>query len=166
MNLTIRGFDELITKLDNADSLFSQALADIGQLMLEAEQIVVTKYSLQGNGNTDYKTNVKPIENGWQLTVSGDDVGFLEFGAGVFVNANNEFVQEVDYPVKSGSWSVSHEHSSNPNARYFAKNGFWWWSNIRYTGLSPTRGMQEALNHIRDNVLQVLEKRIDEWIAS
>ena len=166
MNLVITGFEELIQKLDNADSFISKALADIGELMMEAEQIVNTKYSLQGNGNSDFSTNVKPIENGWQLTVSGDDVGFLEFGAGIFVDDSNEFVQDVPYPVEAGSWSRTHPHSNNPNARYFAKNGFWWWSNIRYTGLYPTRGMQEALNHIRDNVLQVIEKRIAEWIAS
>ena len=165
MELTITGFDELIAKLDNAGVVAERTLDGIREVIEEAEQIVITKYSLQGNGNNDFKTSIKQIKDGWQLTVSGEDVGFLEFGAGVFTQAD-DFAEEVDYPVEPGSWSESHEHSSNPNARYFAKNGFWWWHNIRYTGLYPTRGMQEALDHIRDNILQVIESRIKEWIES
>lgn len=165
MQLIVTGIDELLAKLKNASNVEEMILDDIRDLMKEAEQIVTTKYSLQGNGNDDFTTSVSKIPNGWELSVSGDDVGFLEFGAGVFTEAN-EFAEEVSYPVEPGSWSESHEHSSNPNARYFAKNGFWWWSNIRYTGLYPTRGMQEAAEHIRQNILSVIEQRINEWIES
>lgn len=165
MQLIVTGVDKLLAKLKNAAALEEYILEDIKNLMEEAEQIVITKYSLQGNGNDDFTTSVSKIPNGWALVVSGEDIGFLEFGAGVFTEAN-EFAEEVSYPVAPGSWSESHEHSSNPNARYFAKNGFWWWNNIRYTGLYPTRGMQEAANHIRDNILQLIEQRINEWIES
>lgn len=167
MDLIITGFTEFVAKMDKADSVFNNVLESLADLMREAEAIVQTKYSLQGNGNTDFTTEINPIHNGWELVVSGEDVGFLEFGAGVFAGIEaDEFEQEVGYPVQPGSYSEINEHSSNPNARYFAKNGFWWWSNIRYTGLYPTRGMQEALDHLRDNVLDVIQKRIDEWIES
>ena len=167
MNLTITGFDELIAKLNNANVIQERILESIKELMEEAEQIVLTKYSLQKNGNSEFYTEVTQIDNGWQLIASGEDVGFLEFGAGVFAGIEpDEFEQEVAYSVEPGSWSKINEHSSNPNARYFAKNGFWWWSNTRYTGLYPTRGMQSALDHLRDNILQVIEARINEWIES
>lgn len=165
MDLVITGFDELIAKLRGIHDVEETILDDIRKLMEEARDIAELKYSLQGNGNNDYESSITWIPNGWKLTMSGEDIGFLEFGAGVFTEAD-DFAQEVSYPVKPGSWSESHDHSSNPNARYFAKNGFWWWNNIRYTGLYPTRGMQEAANHIRDNILQTIEARINAWIAS
>ena len=167
MQVIITGFKELTAKLNNAKKVKAEALEGIRGLMEEAEQIVITKYSLQGNGNTDFTTSINPIDNGWELLISGEDVGFLEFGAGVFAGIEpDDFVEEVPFPVEPGSWSESNEHSSNPNARYFAKNGFWWWHNFRYTGLYPTRGMQAALDKIRDNVLSVIEARINKWIES
>lgn len=165
MNVTVTGIDEAITKLEKAKNIDKPIKEGIYEVMQEAEDIVLTKYSLQGNGNDDYVTSIEELPNGYVLTASGEDVGFLEFGAGVFTEAD-EFADEVGYPVTPWSWSESHPHSENPNARYGAKNGFWWWSNIRYTGLTPTRGMQSALDHIRNTLVGVINRKIDEWIGN
>lgn len=165
MNIVVTGIDETIAKLEKAKDIDKPIKEGIYQVMQEAERIVLTKYSLQGNGNDDYVTSIEEIPNGYMLTASGEDVGFLEFGAGVFTEAN-EFADEVGYPVTPWSWSESHPHSENPNARYGAKNGFWWWSNIRYTGLTPTRGMQSALDHVRNTIQGVIERKIAEWIGN
>lgn len=165
MIITVTGIDETIAKLEKAEQIEKPILEGILEVLQEAERIVSTRYSLQGNGNEDFVTDIEEIPNGYMLTVSGEDVGFLEFGAGVFTEAD-EFADEVGFPVAPWSWSESHPHSENPNARYGAKNGFWWYNNIRYTGLAPMRGMQQALDHVRNTIQGVIERKIAEWIGN
>ena len=165
MIITVTGIDEAIAKLEKAEQIEKPILEGILEVLKEAERIVSTRYSLQGNGNEDFVTDIEEIPNGYMLTVSGEDVGFLEFGAGVFTEAD-EFADEVGFPVAPWSWSESHPHSENPNARYGAKNGFWWYNNIRYTGLAPMRGMQQALDHVRNTIQGVIERKIAEWIGN
>lgn len=165
MIVTVTGIDEAIAKLEKAEQIEKPILEGILEVLKEAERIVSTRYSLQGNGNEDFVTDIEEIPNGYMLTVSGEDVGFLEFGAGVFTEAD-EFADEVGFPVAPWSWSESHPHSENPNARYGAKNGFWWYNNIRYTGLAPMRGMQQALDHVRNTIQGVIERKIAEWIGN
>lgn len=165
MIVRVTGIDEAIAKLEKAEQIEKPILEGILEVLKEAERIVTTRYSLQGNGNEDFVTDIEEIPNGYMLTVSGEDVGFLEFGAGVFTEAD-EFADEVGFPVAPWSWSESHPHSENPNARYGAKNGFWWYNNIRYTGLAPMRGMQQALDHVRNTIQGVIERKIAEWIGN
>ena len=87
MNIVVTGIDETIAKLEKAKDIDKPIKEGIYQVMQEAERIVLTKYSLQGNGNDDYVTSIEEIPNGYMLTASGEDVGFLEFGAGVFTEA-------------------------------------------------------------------------------
>ena len=119
MNIVVTGIDETIAELEKAKDIDKPIKEGIYEVMQEAEDIVLTKYSLQGNGNDDYVTSIEELPNGYVLTASGEDVGFLEFGAGVFTEAD-EFADEVGYPVTPWSWSESHPHSENPNARYGA----------------------------------------------
>lgn len=161
----LKGMDyalEVLGKLENLEQPMMEACRELIEM---AEEIVNTRYSLQGNGNNNYQTFIEPIESGYKLTVSGEDVGFLEFGAGVFTEAD-EFEAQVGFPIYPGSYSETNEHSDNPNARYFAKNGFWWWSNIRYTGLIATRGMQRALDEVRLQADEVARKKINEWLGN
>ena len=167
MKIVITGVDEYLKELDRIEKMPVEKWCV--EILKEAEQIVRLKYSLRASeGNVNFDTEVTEIENGAKLTAYGVDVGFLEFGAGVFTDTTNDFIPEVGFPVHPGSWSESHPHhgDGNPNVRYFAKNGFWWWSNIRYTGLAPTRGMQTALDYIRNNIEDFLERKIKEWIES
>lgn len=162
----LKGIDAALEVLGKIENIETPMLEACKELIEMAERIVISRYSLMwSSGNKDYTTIIEPIENGYKLTVSGEDVGFLEFGAGVFTEAD-EFAEQVNFPIYPGSWSELHPHSDNPNARYFAKNGFWWWSNIRYTGLIATRGMQKALDEIRLQADEVVRRKLNEWLGN
>lgn len=164
----LKGMDYALELLGRAENLETPMLNACRELIEMAEGIVIARYSISyasSNGNDDFTTHIEPIENGYRLVASGEDVGFLEFGAGVFTEAD-EFAEQVDFPVYPGSWSELQPHSDNPNARYFAKNGFWWWSNFRYTGLIATRGMQRALDEIRSQADAIARKKIEEWLGN
>lgn len=166
ITVEISGLDAAMEVLERVSNLERPMMEACRELIEMARNIVLTRYSYQGiSGNYDYQTSIEPIDNGYRLVVSGEDVGFLEFGAGVFTEAD-EFASQVDFPVYPGSYSEQAEHSENPNARYFAKNGFWWWSNIRYTGLIATRGMQRALDEVRLQADEVAKRKISEWLGN
>ena len=128
-------------------------------LMKEAKQIVTTAYSSQGAGNTDFKASIRTTKNNTAtLTVRGEDVGFLEFGAGVDVSLD-DFTDQVDFFVSPGSYSIF-------NARSFIDKGFWVYAKVWYKGIPSTKGMQQALDYLRDNILPYMRKRIASWLVN
>lgn len=165
ITVELHGIDYALEVLGRAENIDKPMIEACRELVETAALTVLARYSMMSQrGNSDFHTSIEPIENGYKLTVSGEDVGFLEFGAGVFTDDQNEFVNQVGFPVYPGSWSESHPHS--PNSRYFAKNGFWWWSDYRYSGLIATRGMQSALDKVRLQAEEVVKRKIDEWLGN
>ena len=159
MKVTITGIDDVLAKLKKVSEVDEAIKAAILTLLQEAEKIVLQAYALQGGGNADFHTDIQMGENSGVLYISGEDVGFLEFGAGTTVATSDEFVQEVGYEVYSGSWSIQHEGQ-------FYKRGYWYWKrNARYQYLFPTRGAEKALNYIRNHWREVVEKKVNEWIG-
>lgn len=55
------------------------------------------------------KIAASPTKGGFILNITGNGVGFVEFGAGVYADDNHPFVGEAPFPVFSGSWSDEHE---------------------------------------------------------
>lgn len=165
MKITVTGIEETIAKLEKVEhpeKLIHQA---IHEAIKEAENIVLDAYDSQSDvGNNDYKTAVEEMPNGYKLTVSGTDVGFLEFGAGWGV-MTDEFEEQADYDVAVGSYS-------DIEMGQFFRTGhrFWWYVDggqkqfFRY--ISPTRGMQRALDYLRSNLASIVKEKIDEWIGN
>lgn len=161
----LKGMDYALEVLGKLENLEQPLLEACRELVETAALTVIARYSMMAvRGNDDFHTSIEPIENGYKLTVSGEDVGFLEFGAGIFTDEKNEFIEQVDFPVYAGSWSELHPHS--PNARYYAKDKFWWWSDYPYVGLIATRGMQSALDKIRLQADEVAKRKIEEWLGN
>lgn len=161
MILTVTGIEETIATLEKAEKIDKPIKEAIYMAMQEAENLVLNAYRFQSVGkNDDYYTKIEEIPNGYTLTASGEDVGFLEFGVGIMTTPD-EFADEVSFPVYVGSYSEA-------NQGQFMKSGyrFWWFGKSRYTGLLPTRGMQRALDYLMDNITSIIEEKINEWIGN
>lgn len=156
MNITIKGLDGVLAKLQRYENLDEPMNRANEELMQMATSIVENSYASQGIGNEDYTVTAEHTEHGFKIIATGEDVGFLEFGAGVLTEPNNEFVSEVPFPVYEGSWSETH-------SGIFAKNKFWFYAGSPYTGRPATRGMQRALDYIRNNALDTYKRYINEW---
>ena len=63
MIITVTGIDEAIAKLEKAEQIEKPILEGILEVLKEAERIVTTRYSLQGNGNEDFVTDIEEIPN-------------------------------------------------------------------------------------------------------
>ena len=128
-------------------------------LMKEAKQIVQSAYRTQGSGNANFKVSYRTTKkNTATLTVSGSDVGFLEFGAGVGTEPD-DFVDEVDFPVVAGSYSLEH-------GKFFSNLGFWYYQKVRYEEITATHGMQQALDYLRIHFVEEMRKKILNWIIN
>lgn len=158
MKITINGVDKVIEKLDKLQKIEIPVMQGLKECLEEAQRIAESAYASQGE-NTDYSSNIEAIENGYRLVMSGEDVGFLEFGAGWGVMPD-EFADQVDYEVRMGSYS-------DENMGLFAKTGYryWYYQKQPYTHIDPTRGMQRALDYVRDNIEMHITKKVDEWIG-
>ena len=157
--ITIEGLEateEMLDKIANIQTPMMELCRELCEL---AEGIVQRKYSVRaGSGNTDFTTTIEEIPNGYKMSVFGEDVGFLEFGAGVFTDSSDMFADQVGYAVYPGSWSETE------GSHQFADHGFWIYRNVAFTGISPSRGMHEAYEEILNEFDERAKAKIEAWI--
>lgn len=151
VSVTIKGFEDLFgfafngTKvLETKADIIAKKLAEIGQ------QIADTSYRQGGQGNTHYTVTVERITNGYKVVANGEDVGFLEFGAGANTIANT-FISQVPYPVNDGSYSREHEGQ-------YSKMGFWYYNDEKLIGVPPTHGMYNALVQMQSRANDIIRE--------
>lgn len=156
--ITITGLEETKEMLDRIQRIEEPLKAACLELCEMAELVVERRYSLfPESGNDDFTTEITELPNGYRLTASGEDVGFLEFGTGIFASPD-EFEAQVGYPVAPGSWSDTH-------ARQFREGHWYWYYRGKPTpGSPPTRGMHVALEEVRNNIEEVVKRKVEEWI--
>ena len=120
---------------------------------------VRTDFSAQASdGNTNYNIELKSNRNGFTITASGDDFGFLEFGAGNRVDTDS-FAADVPYAVRNGSYAdVSHGMYKRTKYR------FWKWGGKYYKGIPATHGMENAANEIENNAETIYEGELNKLI--
>lgn len=107
------------------------------------------------DGNTDVDVSVEPIENGYKVTANGEDVFFLEFGAGVAAGFNYDtsvIAPPVD--ITPGSWSKDH-------ARQFTEKGHWYYGGRKYDMVTPRMGMYSAIKEVEQNIARVAKEVLD-----
>lgn len=85
----------------------------------EAQRIFDQAASNVEEGNGGVYVTIEPIENGFKIVASGEDVYFIEFGTG---NSAGMFYGDglpvTSVPVYPGSYSERH-------AKIYAENGYW-----------------------------------------
>ena len=93
------------------------------ELMQNAEAVVRAAYSSAVfTGNADFFTWMHINDNYVVLEVRGEDVGFLEFGAGISTDGSDIFANEVPFDVSQGSYSRE-VHGMYERTGY----RFWYW---------------------------------------
>lgn len=109
---------------------------------------VASVHFIPDSGNSDVELSVEPAPGGYVLKASGEDVCFMEFGAGVSAGEGydtNVLTPPVD--ITPGSWS-----SSEQGTKEFATYGSWHHKKVKYTGLAPKMGMYHAAKEMAKQV--------------
>lgn len=169
--IEVEGMDYLDMLVKNLKTIPMQKF--FREIMTEAKKDVIADYSKvvgfsglgggSGSGNKDFTASVSTTKTGATLTVRGKDVGFIEFGAGLYTTWD-EFAEQVPYSVAVGSYSIWHGSEMGQ----FARSGFnfWYYDDQKFTGLVPSQGMQHALDKLRHDMKDRIRKRIAEWIVN
>lgn len=114
----------------------------------------------QSNFGFDGLVNVytEKTPNGYAIVAEGEQVCFLEFGAGVTTDTTHPFAGKVPFMVTAGSWSQSPQGMKQyvPNT-----HEYWYYHGEKYTGVEPRRGMYEAYKAVLQSVEMVLRDELD-----
>ena len=169
--MTITGCDKLIARLNKAesglkDASTSGALHDyMFDMWMKGYEVAGECYrsakTLEGepaNESTSMVADPLFDAKGMNLTATGQDVAFLEFGTGVNMTEHNPYSNKMGfYP---GSWSVSHERFLYPKKIYHF-HGAWKHDKRLHWGQNPAKGMYNAYKEmelfLRTNPLRIFK---------
>ena len=145
----VRELDELNKRLKQAETEVPQRLADIGRDEAQLRFDDAASYYDGDNNNTT--VSVENVRNKSTVVASGDNVTFLEFGAGVYYNGKGS------YPGTRPPGIVGIGEYGKHNGR---KNT-WWYPTV--DGYKPTHGnpasgaMYFAKLKVEDNAVKVIK---------
>lgn len=156
----------IVVEFDGYEQLLKQiSFIPFGDFLKEimnmAREEVKTAYSQQftiGSGR-DFHTQVRKTKNAATLTVYGEDVGFLEFGAGAGTSPD-VFAEEVGYDVHRGSYSEV-VHGMYEKTGY----SYWIWNRTEYTEIPATHGMEQALIFLNNHIGEFIREKINDWLS-
>lgn len=104
-------------------------------------------------GNDDYSVSKVRTQYGWSVVASGEDIFFLEFGAGT-TTERDSFANDSGVAVAPGSWSDTHK-------RMFSNHGFWYYKGLKIYGTGASHAMQKAYNAVLANAVSILNEEVD-----
>lgn len=120
----------------------------VSELAKRGAQIV--EYSYSANVYEDYEVSCVVNGNSAMIIAEGDDVVFLEFGAGVNTeDYTGEMETEGLPPIYPGSYSETE------GLKMFSRYGYWFHEGKKYTGLQPMRGFYFASKDIKEQAVDV-----------
>lgn len=146
-----------VTALKRAVILANSALKEDAKKVLEAYISASYVHDVDDSGHS-VKVTATDTDKGFILTATGDQIGFLEFGTGQFVDAAHEFVGNAPFNVWSGSWSDDHGKTWQAYLKYGAfadKNGQYIYN--RY----PKYPLYYTSEWIREHWSEYLRKEIE-----
>ena len=115
-------------------------------------------------GYPQYDVEVVPKKNGYAIQASGEDVLFLEFGAGARYGYGHPYsgdemgmvVEGADAPYGPGTWPEGVGHWDDPRGWYLPKR-----HGIKSYGNPPAVGMYDAKVEIERNLEKLKEEIFD-----
>lgn len=94
-------------------------------------------------------------DNGFRIIAGGDQVCFLEFGAGEATDNSHpmagQFQSETGIPVEPGAYSKTH-------AMQFTRQGYWKYDNQTYTEIVPKPGLWRARQLIERRAREIAQE--------
>lgn len=141
-------FKEWLGRFSDKYERYMEELMEVGR-----ETASTTYIMAESIGNVEAKVEGERTGQGsFVLRASGADVNFLEFGAGVLTDVQRPTVQ-ASFDISPGSWSASEDGTGE-----FVKYGSWHHNKVKYFGLVPAAGMQEACNAIEQQSAEIIRR--------
>ena len=150
IELSVAGCNKALNELKKYQREINPKLDEICKRLAEIgrdEAISIVNQIRLAEGNVVERIEAVPIDNGWKIVMSGEDVYFIEFGTGDGVEPH----YDTTVPVAWGTWSAEHN-------QVLWKQGFWYYDKVRYTGTPAYMPMYYAEKAMRENVKRVTQE--------
>lgn len=135
-------FNFLVRNFDRKVDEFLHEVAEVGLVAAEGNY-----------GDEEVDVRIDPIPGGYCLSANGEQVVFIEFGAGKGVNESNELVSRMPFEVYDGSYSDM-MHGDYQASGYVK----WRYDGVTYYEIMHRDGMQQALIEMLDKWREIAER--------
>ncbi len=147
LDVSIGGIDNIIKALNRYDNIedklsnIAKRLCDVGEPIIRA-----------AHGN-HAKVTADKTPDGYVIRAEGEDVLFIEFGAGDMAGTTTVLYDEVPAVVRPGSWSETH-------ARQYSTQGFWYFGGKMYRETVPHPAFYYAYQAMVQALPQIVSEEL------
>ena len=150
MQITISGAEEILRRIDqyrNADEKFLEIAR---KLCAVGEQVASSGFG--GNASVA----VEPTDHGYKVTISGEDILFIEFGTGNATGTGTAEYDAIPSVVYPGSWSEMHNGEYYRTGGY--PKGFWHFGGRKINQTPPHPYTYEAYKAMVEELPKVVNE--------
>lgn len=102
----------------------------------------------QVHGHHATKLKTEPTKNGYKIVAEGQDILFIEFGAGDAAGSENANYDAVPWEAQPRTWSMNH-------AQMYSRYGFWVFGGQIYREVQPTPAFYYAYEYMVQNLPRI-----------
>jgi len=142
MQITVNGVGHALKAIERYANT-DDKLQEIAKRLCEVGEPIIKQ--IHGHHAT---VTTEAMKSGYRITASGEDVLFIEFGAGDQAGSENGNYDAVPASARPGSWSETH-------AQQYSKHGFWIFGGQKFTTVAPSPAFYYAYEYMVQNLPQV-----------
>ena len=145
MKFTFTGIDHAIQTVQKYSDL-DRKVKEIAERLCRIGEPIIRQ--VHGHHAT---ISTEPTDKGYKITASGEDILFIEFGAGEAAGSENANYDRVPSVARPKSWSERH-------AQMYSRYGFWVFANQIYHEVQPTPAFYYAYEYMVQNLPMVAKE--------
>lgn len=153
MEIEVSGVAEALQKIAKfADA--DKKLSEVARRLCQIGEPIINQ--IHGNHSSVW---TEPYSGGYKIIAEGEDVLFIEFGAGDAAGSENGKYDAVPVVAYPGTWSEAHQgeywKTGGPG------QGHWHFGGVEYTELPPSPAFYYAYEYMCQNLPRIVKEVFD-----
>ena len=147
MQVSITGFDSMINAVNRFRNI-GERLERIAKRLCEVGEPIIR----QTHGH-HARVWYEQLQDGYRIVAEGQDILFIEFGAGDMAGTTSVLYDQVPVVVRRGSWSETH-------AQQYSTQGFWFFGGKMYRETVPHPAFYYAYQAMVQALPQIVSEEL------
>ena len=147
MQVSITGFDSMINTVRRFQNT-EERLEKIAKRLCEVGEPIIR----QTHGH-HARVWYEQLQDGYRIVAEGQDILFIEFGAGDMAGTTSVLYDQVPVVVRPGSWSETH-------AQQYSTQGFWFFGGKMYRETVPHPAFYYAYQAMVQALPQIVSEEL------
>lgn len=145
MNITVSGIEHALKTIEKYADM-DRKLAELAERLCQIGEPII--HQIHGHHSRVWS---EPTANGYRIVAEGEDVLFIEFGAGDAAGSDNGLYDAVPAVARPGSWSETH-------AQQYSRYGFWFFAGQKITEVPTSPAFYYAYEAMVQNLPRIAEE--------